>query len=59
MLLYYLQAATYKAQGNLSEAVKELNKILELNSGDLKVWIELAEIYIRLSQYEVCWISTR
>lgn len=47
------KAATYKAQGNLGESLIELNKLLDLNQGDYKAWTEVADLHIRISNYEV------
>jgi tetratricopeptide (TPR) repeat protein len=35
----------------LSEALIELNKILELNNADVGVWTEVADLNIRQGQY--------
>lgn len=42
----------YKAQGKTAEAVKELNKHLEVFQCDHESWFELAEIYLSEYEYE-------
>jgi len=42
----------YKAQGKTAEAVKELNKYLQIFQCDVESWMELAEIYLADLEYE-------
>lgn len=42
----------YKSQGRTNEAVKELNKYLEIFQCDAESWFELAEIYLSEYEYE-------
>lgn len=45
-------ACIFKAAGELPTAVKKLNQYLQLFSGDVNGWLELAEIYVSMSSYE-------
>lgn len=44
--------ALYKSQGKTNEAVKELNRYLEVFQCDVESWFELAEIYLAELEYE-------
>jgi len=40
-----------KAQGDTSEAIKELSRFVQVFSGDEAAWVELSELYISSAQY--------
>jgi len=50
------KACIYKAMGQTKEYIAELNKVLEINAGDLPTWIELSEVYICSCDFEVIYI---
>ncbi|CAL9071222.1 unnamed protein product [Musa textilis] len=51
-MIHKRKVAMAKAQGDLSAAVKFLNKYLEIFMADHDAWRELAEIYVSLQMYK-------
>ncbi|KAJ8497376.1 hypothetical protein OPV22_007928 [Ensete ventricosum] len=51
-IIHKRKVAMAKAQGDLSAAVKLLNKYLEIFMADHDAWRELAEIYVSLQMYK-------
>ncbi|CAL9145887.1 uncharacterized protein LOC135628169 [Musa acuminata AAA Group] len=51
-IIHKRKVAMAKAQGDLSAAVKFLNKYLEIFMADHDAWRELAEIYVSLQMYK-------
>ena len=50
------KACIYKAMGKTKEYIAELNKVLEINAGDIPTWLELSEVYIERScDFEVIY----
>ncbi|KAI3984700.1 hypothetical protein MKX01_039317 [Papaver californicum] len=51
-VIHKRRIAMSKAQGNISEAITQLNKYLEIFMADHDAWRELAEIYVSLQMYK-------
>eukprot|EP00731_Ephydatia_muelleri_P011047 Em0005g1633a len=46
------KVAIHKAKGETTEAIKELNSLLEIYMCDLEAWLELADLYIQQNDYK-------
>ena len=53
LLILRRKVCVHKAKGDISLTISALNSILEINASDVSIWIELSEIYLSISNYEV------
>ncbi|MBI3590156.1 MAG: tetratricopeptide repeat protein [Candidatus Melainabacteria bacterium] len=56
-IIYFEQGVRYHKQGDLKSAVLSLNNALTLNPNDLSTLVELGEVFIELSKFDLA-IST-
>ena len=51
--IHALQVCVFRCQNKLSEAIQELNSIVSAFYSDFQSWLELADIYITVSDFKV------